>query len=449
MKKNSTILCVDDDNDILLLLENYFSKTRFNVLTADSGAQALDILDSHHCDIVLLDYQLGDINGLEVLKKIKEKEIKTDVLMLTAHSDVSLIVRAMKLGASDYILKPIDGEQLFIKVEKTAEIHDLKKENVLLKQQLSDKHRFKNIIGASVPMQQVFSIIGKVANQDNTVLIQGESGTGKELVAKAIHYNGSRAKKMFIPVDCGSISPNLIESELFGHTKGAFTGAHQKKTGLMKAAGDGTLFFDEIGELPLQMQTKLLRSLQEREIRPVGSNETEKIYARIIAATNKNLLKAVDKGEFRIDLFYRLNVVFIDLPPLRERKDDIPVLVRHFIEKFSRSQNRIERVDQKAMDMMMEYSWPGNVRELENCIERAFALGAQSVLKPEDLPGFSQTSSPGDASVVSTRKTLEETVKELIIKALVFTGGNKLEAARVLGVSRSSLYSKMSKYNLQ
>ena len=355
----------------------------------------------------------------------------------------------MKLGASDYILKPIDGEQLFVKVEKTAEIHDLKKENVFLKQQLSDKHKFQNIIGASVPMQHVFSVIGKVANQENTVLIQGESGTGKELVAKAIHYNGSRAKKMFIPVDCGSISPNLIESELFGHTKGAFTGAHQKKTGLMKAAGDGTLFFDEIGELPLQMQTKLLRALQEKEIRPVGSNETEKINARIIAATNKNLLEAVEKGDFRIDLFYRLNVVFIDLPPLRERKDDIPVLVRHFIEKFNNETNRIETVEQKAMDMMMEYSWPGNIRELENSIERAFALGASKVLKSEDLSPLSNSSGTSEVVVSNTRKTLDETVKELIVKSLAFTGGNKLEAARMLGVSRSSLYSKMSKYNLQ
>jgi len=431
MKESCTILCVDDDEDILMLLKSCFSKTSYNVLAANSGQKALHLAENNHCDIALLDYKMPEMDGLEVLKHLKRENPDICVFMLTKYSDTSLVVKAMKLGASDYILKPLDSEYLLEKIESCLQSCSYKQENIYLKQQLKEKNSFENLIGISTEMQKIFDIIIKVANQDNTVLIQGESGTGKEQIAKAIHYSGKRAKKLFIPVDCGSINPNLIESELFGHLKGAFTGANERKTGLMKAVGDGTLFFDEIGELPLQMQTRLLRALQEMEIRPVGSTKTEKIYARIIAATNKNLLLSVEKQEFRMDLFYRLNVV------------------KYFINKYKSDKRHIEKIDSKAMDLLLKYSWPGNVRELENCIERAFILGTDSVLRSTDLP---ETITNPDENLYSSfvkPKTLEDYEREAIIKTLAFTNASKKQTARILRISKSTLYNKLEKYSLK
>ncbi|MFC1734196.1 sigma-54 interaction domain-containing protein [candidate division KSB1 bacterium] len=330
-------------------------------------------------------------------------------------------------------------------IRKVLEYKKLLHENRNLKNQLRRRYAFENLVGSSPVMKGIFSIIDKVKDSSNTVLIHGESGTGKEQIAKAIHYSGNRKNELFIPVDCTSINPNIIESELFGHVRGAFTGAHQAKEGLLKSAGRGTIFLDEIAEIPPNIQVKHLRALQEMVIKPVGSTKMEKIEARVLAATNKNIYEAIEKGEFREDLFYRLNVVSIEVPPLREHKKDIPRLVDHFIEKYNTDEREIKGITQKAIEALMGYRWPGNIRQLENCIERAFVLGTGEYIDVVDLPQeILLQKSEGTVELGA----LDAIEKEHIIKTILQVKGNKLKAAEALGIRRSTLYSKIKKYNI-
>jgi len=439
------ILCVDDEINVLSALRRILKAGGFEVFIASSGKDALTILEKEIYDVALIDYKMPGMNGIELLKKIKESGYEIEPIIVTAHSDISLVVEAVKEGAYDYILKPWNKELLISSINKVLKYKKLLKEHRILQDQLSKKYKFENLIGSSTVMRRIFSIIEKVKDSSNSVLIYGENGTGKEQIAKAIHYNGNRKDKLFIPVDCTSINPNVIESELFGHVKGAFTGAFQTKEGLLKSAGKGTIFLDEIAEIPPSIQAKLLRALQEMEIKPVGSNKLEKIEARILASTNKDIYKAIEKGEFREDLFYRLNVVSIEVPPLREHKEDIPLLIDHFIEKYSTDEREINGITQEALNVLMDYKWPGNIRQLENCIERAFVLSTGDRIDVKDLPEeiISKRSEKGDRI-----STLSEIEREHILKTILHFKGNKKRTAKALGINRSSLYYRIKEYNI-
>jgi DNA-binding NtrC family response regulator len=381
-----TLLVVDDDSSTRDICKAVASSAGFRVFTAANTDEGLEILDRHPIDIVLADLRVPQIGGLELLKRIRANNPESAVIMLTQFGTIKTAIEATKLGAVDYIAKPFHMEELLTKLGRAAHSIETDEENRLLREQLKSRPGFGTFVGISPRMQRVYKLIQKVAQHNYPVLILGESGTGKELVARSIHFSGPRKNKPFAPVDCSSLVPTLIESELFGYVKGAFTGAQQSKQGLFESAGDGTLFLDEIGELPIDLQSKLLRALQEREIKPVGSNERVGINARVIAATNRDLESAIRAGEFRQDLFFRLNVVQIKLPPLRERKADIPLLVSAFLEKFSDPARPISTLSEDAMLRIMAYDWPGNIRELENAIERAVALGSGPILHVTDLP---------------------------------------------------------------
>ena len=439
------ILCVDDEPNVLSSLKRTLRAKGFDVLLASSGIDALSILEKERCDVTLVDYQMHEMNGIELIKAIKDNGYNTESIMLTGYGDVSLIVQAIKEGAYDYILKPWNDELLIAAINRVLNYKSLEKEKRILQDYLVKKYKFDNLIGTSQGMKRIYSIIEKVKDIDNNVLIIGESGTGKEQIARAIHFNGIKKDKLFIPVDCISINPNIIESELFGHVKGAFTGAYQDKEGLLKAAGKGTIFLDEIAEIPLNIQAKLLRVLQEMEIKPVGSTKSLKIEARIISATNKDLNKAVENGEFRKDLFYRLNVITIEVPPLRDHKEDIPLLVDHFIKKFNSDKREIKGITPEALEALMNYHWPGNIRQLEHCIERAFIIENGEFLNMGDLPNDILESKKG---LIKRCKTLEEIEHEHIIKTIREYNGNKEKTAKALGIGKSTLYEKIKKYNV-
>ena len=363
-----TLLVVDDESSTRDLCKDVATDAGFHVLSATTTGEALEILDQRAIDIVITDLQVPQIGGLELLKKIRADYPECAVIMLTQYGTIKTAIEATKLGAADYITKPFHVEELRTKLDRISHSIETDQENRLLREQLKSRPGFGSFIGVSPKMQRVYKLIQKVAQHNYPVLILGESGTGKELVARSIHFSGARKNKVFAPVDCSSLVPTLIESELFGYVKGAFTGAQHSKQGLFESAGDGTLFLDEIGELPIDLQSKLLRALQEREIKPVGSNERVGIRARVIAATNRDLEAAIRTGEFRQDLYFRLNVVQIKLPPLRERKADVPLLVSAFLEKFSDPARPIHSLSDDAMRRIMAYDWPGNIRELENAI---------------------------------------------------------------------------------
>jgi len=439
------ILCVDDDTNVLSALRRTLEVAGFEVVTASSGKDALTILEKEICDVAILDYMMTEMNGIELIKKIKENCYEVEPLIVTGYSDISLVVEAIKEGAFDYILKPYNEELLISTINKVLKYKRLLYENRILQNQLSEKHKFENLIGSSPEMKRIFSIIEKVKDSNNNVLIHGESGTGKEQIAKAIHYSGNRKDELFIPVDCTAINPNVIESELFGHVKGAFTGAHQTKEGLLKSAGKGTIFLDEIAEIHPNIQAKLLRAIQEMVIKPVGSNKIEKIEARILAATNKDIYEAIEKGEFRKDLFYRLNVVSIKVPPLREHKEDISLLVDHFIKKYGTDEKEIKGITPEAMNVIMAYHWPGNIRQLENCIERAFVLGTGEHIDVKDLPEEITSKKIEKKSGINTLREIE---REHIIKTILHFKGNKKRAAETLGIKRSTLYHRIKEYNI-
>ncbi|MDX1630877.1 MAG: sigma-54 dependent transcriptional regulator [Thermoanaerobaculia bacterium] len=384
----SHLLVVDDEESLLEFLSLLLEEEGHEVATATSTQAARDLLgDGDDYDLVLCDIYMPDGSGMDLLQLIKEDHPETSVIMMTAYTSTKSAIEAMRLGAYDYLSKPFDVDEVKVLVEKALEKTELVSENTYLRRELEGKYTFENIIGKSPAMQEIFSLIGRVARTNSTVLLQGESGTGKELIARAIHFSSPRSKHRFLTINCGAMPENLLESELFGHEKGAFTGAHKEKRGLFQEADQGSLFLDEIGEMDPSMQIKLLRVLQSKTVRKVGGTEEEPVDVRIIAATNQNLETLVEAGRFREDLYYRINVIPIHLPPLRERREDIPLLVDHFLRKFA-AEMEIEprRLTPEAMRVLETYRWPGNVREVENVVERSLALSTGSVIEKEDLP---------------------------------------------------------------
>ena len=437
------ILVVDDEALIRDMIKRGLSQMGgFSVEVAQSGPEAIEKMEKDVFDLVLTDLKMPEMDGLELLKTIKGTRPDIMVIMMTAHGSIETAVEAMKIGADDYITKPIDFNDLLLHISKVQKESLLLRENRLLRMEVRKKFEFNNIIGKSKKMQEIFSLIEKVALGSSTVMIYGGSGTGKELVAKAIHYNSPRADRPFIPFNCGAIPETLVESELFGHTKGAFTGAIQAKKGLFEEANEGTLFLDEISSILPSVQVKLLRVLQEKELMKVGSTERTKIDVRMIAATNENLEENMKQGKFREDLFYRLHVFPIFLPDLKGRKEDIPLLAYHFLDFYSKeAKKEIKGISKEAMKLLLEYHWPGNVRELENAIERAVIMTDQDTLVPNDLPkdlmeGFSEMIKRG----VKDRKSLDDIKSEYIKEILKEVGGNKRIASEILRVNPRTLY---------
>jgi two-component system response regulator AtoC len=437
------ILVVDDEAPVRDMIKKGLSQMGgYNVEVAKNGLEAIEKIEKDIFDLVLTDLKMPEMDGLELLKTLKGIRPEVMVILMTAYGSIETAVEAMRLGANDYITKPIDLNELLIHISKTQKESLLLRENRLLRTEVRRKFEFNNIIGKSKKMQEIFSLIEKVALGSSTVIIYGSSGTGKELVAKAIHYNSPRAERPFIPFNCGAIPETLVESELFGHTKGAFTGAIQAKKGLFEEANGGTLFLDEISTILPSVQVKLLRVLQEKELMRVGSTERIKIDVRMIAATNENLEENMKKGKFREDLFYRLHVFPIPLPDLKDRREDIALLAYHFLDLYSKeAKKEIKGVSKEAMKLLLEYHWPGNVRELENTIERAVIMTDQDYLVPQDLPrdmteGFSEMIKRG----VKNRKSLEDIKSEYIREILKEVGGNKRIASEILMVNPRTLY---------
>ena len=447
------LLVVDDEKSLLQFLELLFSEQDYDVTTADSVSAGREALERASFDLVLCDITMPDGSGLELLAEIKKNHERTAVIMMTAYTSTESAIEAMKLGAYDYVSKPFDVEELKILVQKALEKTELYDENVYLKQELRERYTFSNIIGRSQRMQSIFALIEKIARTPSTVLIQGESGTGKELIARAIHYNSNRTDARFLSINCGALPENLLESELFGHERGAFTGAVKDKRGLFQEADQGTLFLDEIGEMTPTMQVKLLRALQEKSVRKVGGTREESIDVRIIAATNQDLEARISDGEFREDLFYRINVIPIFLPPLRQRREDIPLLVDYFVQKYSQEmQVDAVEISVDAMKVFEAYDWPGNVRELENAVERTLALCAGGTVTSADLPASllkrrkeSETISlPADG--LDLEQYLEDIRCQLMTEALERTNWVQTQAAELLGMSFRSFryYAKKS-----
>lgn len=441
-----SLLVVDDELTTRNLCRDVAADAGLQVHVAPTTEEALAILDQLPIDIVVTDLKVPQIGGLELLKRIRASNPSIAVVVLTQYGTIATAVEATRLGAADYVTKPFHVEELRAKLDRLIHTIEMDQENRLLREELRSRPGFGGLVGVSPRMERVYKLIQKVAQHTYPVLITGESGTGKELVARSIHFSGPRKNKLFAPVDCSSLTPSLIETELFGHVKGAFTGAHSAKQGLFEAAGEGTLFLDEIGELPIDLQSKLLRALQEREIKPVGSTERVGIRARVIAATNRDLDSAIRTGAFRQDLYFRLNVVQIKLPPLRERKADIPLLVSTFLEKFSDPARPIHTISEDAMRRIMSYDWPGNIRELENVIERAVALGSGPILHVGDLPSNLQYAAAEKLVEADELVPLETLERRAIFRALQETSGDKLAAARLLGIGKTTLYRKLKQY---
>jgi len=446
---SATVLIVDDEDATRSLCHDVVTDSGLRTRTASTTEQALEILDQMPVDILITDLRVPQIGGLELLKRVRSSYPQTAVLVLTQYGTIESAVEATRLGAADYITKPFHIPELRSKLDRMIRLLDVDQENRVLRETLRTRPGFADLIGVSVKMQRVYRLIERVSQHAYPVLILGESGTGKELVARSVHYSGVRRNKPFIPVDCSSLVPTLIEAELFGYVKGAFTGALHAKQGLMEIADGGTLFLDEIGDLPFDMQAKLLRALQEKEVRPVGSTDRIPLSARIIAATNRDLDAAVRQGTFRQDLFFRLNVVQIKIPPLRERKTDIPILVNSFLEKFSDANGRMRTISEDAIARMMAYDWPGNVRELENAIERAIALGSGPILHAGDLPTNLQYGTGDRLPQNDELLPLDELERRAILRALREAGGDKLAAARMLGIGKTTLYRKLKQYDAQ
>jgi DNA-binding NtrC family response regulator len=437
------ILVVDDEPSMLEFLGLLLEEAGYDVSTAGSVAEGRKTFSEGDFDLVLCDIIMPDGNGLDLLRDIKAHNSSTSVIMMTAYTSTKSAIEAMKRGAYDYVSNPFDVDELKVVIQKAIEKTELVDENVYLRRELEDKYQFSNIIGSSRPMQEVFGLIDRIARTSSTVLLEGESGTGKELIARAIHYESSRASKRFLSVNCGALPENLLESELFGHERGAFTGAVKEKKGLFRESSRGTLFLDEISEMTPSMQVKLLRALQEKKVRSVGGSQEESVDVRIIAATNQDLKLLTETGEFREDLFYRINVIPIQLPPLRRRRDDIPLLVDFFNKKFSEAMGiEPKKVSVEAMRILEDYHWPGNVRELENLVERALALSTTDVVSLEDLPSqlMQPQPSPGELlnlpeEGLSLEIYLDDIRKQLMAEALERTQGVQTQAAELLGMS--------------
>jgi DNA-binding NtrC family response regulator len=445
------ILLVDDEKSVRSTLTLFLQKEGYTVEEAINGAEGIEKAKAHFYDLVITDLKMKPLDGIEVLREVKTINPLTEVVVMTAFGTVESGVEAMRLGAYDYIQKPFDREEFLIIVAKALERKQLVKEVEQLQSELKEKYKFENIIGNSNEMMQVLSMVSKVAPTDSTVLVSGESGTGKELIARAIHLNSKRKNMAFVTINCGALPENLQESELFGHVRGAFTGAIRDKRGLFQDASGGTLFLDEVGETTPAAQVKILRFLQNGEIRRVGDNEPLFVDVRLLAATNKNLEKAITDGTFREDLYYRLNVIPINLPPLRQRRDDVPLLVNHFLERFiARTKKKIASVSPEAMKLLVGYNWPGNVRELENVIERAVILTNKNVILPKDLPPAVINQQKSAVTVDDgSEPTLETLEKNYILKILDKYTWNQKKASELLGISTTTLWRKLKSYGIE
>jgi len=447
-----TILIVDDEKNYLVVLEALLSPEGYEIMTSDKAQEALRLIQECDIDLVLTDMKMPGMTGMELLEEAKKIKPEVPVIMMTAYGTIEMAVEAMKKHAYDYITKPFQNEELKLTIHKALENYRLVKENRRLSEALSERFGYRNIVGKSKPMLKVYDLIGKVAQSKASVLITGPSGTGKELIAKAIHYESPRKDRPFVSVNCGALAETLLESELFGHEKGAFTGAIAMKKGRFELADGGTLFLDEIGDMPPPLQVKLLRVLQEMEFERVGGTKTIKVDVRVLSASNRNLKDDVAAGVFREDLIYRLNVIHIEVPPLRERMEDIRLLVTHFIEKYGNGR-KIELTPQ-AWEALYTHTWPGNVRELENVIERAVVLNSEGLIDLKDLP-VEFTKAKGDLDVdrfippdALLQSTLEEIEEKLIRRALKRSGNVQSHAAERLGITKSLIQHKMKKYNI-
>ncbi len=452
-----TILIVDDEKNYPPILSAILEEEGFEALTAYSGEEALSVLKNSDVDLVLTDMKMPSIDGIELLERIKEKDPGLPVIMMTAHGTVEKAVEAMQKGAYNYILKPFENERLVIYVNKAIQMYRVIKENRRLRETVESQYSFGNIIGKSSKMQNIFDLIYKVAPATASILIEGESGTGKDLVAKSIHYNSPRHDHPFIAVNCSALAESLLESELFGHEKGAFTGAVTTKKGRFELAEGGTLFLDEIGELSPSLQVKLLRVLQDKIFERVGGLRQVKVNFRLIAATNKRLREEVQKGRFREDLYYRLNVVYIDLPALRQRTEDLRLLVDHFIGKYATERRMgvpVKGIEREVEQIFYQYDWPGNVRELENTIERAMVLCPDDTIRVSDLPKYFRKNLVGEPRLENIPmdaklfETLADIEKEMLLRALANCNNVQSEAAQLLGIGRSGLNKKLKKYGI-
>jgi two-component system NtrC family response regulator len=448
-----TILIVDDEKNYLVILEALLAPEGYEIITEDNAFNALRLLRETDLDLVITDMKMPGRNGMVLLEEAKNMDPELPIIIMTAYGTIEMAVEAMKKRAYDYITKPFRNEELKLTVKKALELYRLKKENRLLSEALSDRYRYGNIIGKSKPMLKIYDMIGKVAQSRASIMITGPSGTGKELVAKAIHYNSPRKNRPFISINCGALTETLLESELFGHDKGAFTGAVSMKKGRFELADGGTLFLDEVGAMPPSLQVKLLRVLQEMEFERVGGTKTIKVDVRILTASNRKLKEDVDGGIFREDLFYRLNVVQIEVPPLKDRIEDIPFLVAHFIEKFQPSKKRKIELAPEVWKALYSYSWPGNIRELENTLERALVLSSDEDITVGDLPDYlvkEKEEKIGLDKIVPWNLTLAEALEqiegELISRALTYSNNVQSKAAEMLGISRRVMHYKMKKY---
>jgi DNA-binding NtrC family response regulator len=461
------LLVVDDDRSIRRLCITVGQSLGFSCMEADTAESALESLASEAPDLILADLMMPTMSGIDFLESAKKLLPHTEIAIMTGHGSIEAAVRAMRAGAYDFITKPFRLEELRLLLQRMEEKAKLVAENEFLRERVTNDMELNGVVGSSPKIQDVLRMVARLKETRTPVLITGESGTGKELIARAIHYRGASAKQPFVAVDCGSLVPTLIESELFGYERGAFTGANKAKEGLFQAADGGTIFLDEIGELPLELQAKLLRVLQEKEIRPVGGTSRAKVDVRVIAATNRDLEAAYKEGTFRKDLFFRLNVVSLHLPSLRERKADIPSLVHFFLDKYA--PGRLLHVSTDAMKTMLEYDWPGNVRELENCVERAVALGTDDLLDVDDLPPVVSTTSTETpvaaipvshsgparaatlapvASVPVSESDLEQIERATILRVFEQVRGDKTLAGKILGISRATLYRKLKRYGI-
>ncbi len=448
---NANILVVDDEKDICMALNIILTKEGYTVKEAYNGEQALERVKRENFDIIMTDIKMEKVDGFEVLKQAQQISPESSVIMMTAYASVVSAVEAMRAGAVDYITKPFINDEIRLTIKRILQSRELQMENQILRQELSQRQAaFTNIIGSSEPMQKVFSVMEKVIPNKSNILITGESGTGKGLVAQAIHEAGPRKSKPFIAINCGAIPENLLESELFGHKKGAFTSANEDKKGLITMANTGTLFLDEIGELPQALQVKLLHFIQTKEFTPVGDTRVITVEVRIIAATNADLMNRVKEGRFREDLYYRLNVIEIHMPSLRERRDDIPVLIKHYLAISAKEAGKtIKDIDYEAMQALLAYDWPGNIRELRNTIERATVLADGEVITIHDLPDKFRTLDVEGVSTSSLRQALDEFEREYIRRSMLECKGNKEAAANKLGVDLATLYRKLKKLRIE
>jgi DNA-binding NtrC family response regulator len=446
------ILVVEDDLEMARFLTELLREERYEVESERDGSAALERYKRGKFDLTITDLMMPGMKGIELVARLREMDAYHPVLLITAFGTIESAVEAMQAGAFNYITKPFRSEEILLHVRRALEQRSLRLEVERLRSEVRDRYRFSNLIGRSQKMARILEAVDRVSDMPANILILGESGTGKELIARAIHYNSARARGPFITLNCAAVPGALLESELFGYVRGAFTDAKRDRRGLFQEASGGTLFLDEISEIAVNLQAKLLRAIEEKEVRPLGTNKNERVDTRIVSATNQDLEQRIQEGSFREDLFYRLNVIRLELPPLRERSEDIPLLVEHFIDKFSdQAKRKVTGIEDDALQALMSYRWPGNVRELEHTIERAILMGSESTIGLADLPRSVVAAAHNDASLekaLAKGYTLEQLEREYIKRVMESTKGNKTEAARILGVDRTTLYRKLDEYKV-